>query len=32
MRDGFEPAVQTSLTRLFDTAIATRSRYPAVSL
>src|SRR5215467_11889843 len=31
MRDGEKRAVQTSLTRLFDTAMATRSRYPAVS-
>jgi hypothetical protein len=31
MRDGaLERAVQSSLTRLFDTAMATRSRYPAV--
>src|SRR5947209_5626966 len=31
MRARLERAVQTSLTRLFDTAMATRSRYPAVS-
>ena len=30
MRDGFEPAVEASLTRLIDTALATRSRYPDV--
>src|SRR5215213_4726559 len=31
MRDGAKRAVQSSLTRLFDTADATRSRYPAVA-